>query len=242
MTTPDTGTALVRAAAETVEAKTLTVGQQKKFIELAAQTNLDKLPKEQQQTVLVAFGRHTGLRPELGEVMIYQGRFYVTIAGMRRNAHRNGLFMGRMPRPATKHERENAGYAEADIVWICDIWRRGCPQPFRGWGKVLASERKTANSHTPIAKHPVEIARKRAEYDGLRCAFPLDEYLEPFARQMLASAEDEIQKQGAVAVIAEATDAYGAGPDDAIASVETIEEAGVGDDPPPPDVPPDDVR
>jgi hypothetical protein len=36
---------------------------------------------------LMAFGRKIGVRAELGEVMIYQGKPYITIAGRIRIAH-----------------------------------------------------------------------------------------------------------------------------------------------------------
>jgi hypothetical protein len=173
----------------------LPIAEQKKFVETALSTKLDKLPEKQQQAVLIAFGNHTGLRPELGEVMIYQGGIYVTIAGRWRNAHRHGLLMGTRPRPANDAEKRNAGYQRDDIVWICDVWRKGCTQPFTGWGKVTAKEIKAANVHTPQHKHPVEIARKRAQYDALRCAFPLDEQLSDTALGFILAAEQQIQAE-----------------------------------------------
>lgn len=174
----------------------LTVAQRKAFLEVAARGDLDKLDADQQRGALIAFGRHTGLRPELGEAMIYQGRIYVTMLGRIRNAHALGLFDGMQARPAGELARRQAGYEDDDVVWICDVWRRGSSRPFRGWGKVTKVELQAARAgdktrYTPVARHPVEMARKRAEYDALRLAFPLDEELTDLSRRFIEAAETE---------------------------------------------------
>lgn len=194
---PTTAVARIEQGAET-EGKALTVPQRKAFLEIASRTDLDKLPVEQQRGALIAFGQHTGLRPELGEVMIYQGRFYVTILGRIRAAHANGLFDGLLARPVSSLDRSSAGYEPDDIVWIADAYRKGSARYFRGWGKVTRAEVETARAHekakfTPIAKHPAEMARKRARYDALRLAFPLDEQLTEVSTRFIAEAEAEME-------------------------------------------------
>lgn len=205
MTSPNTeqktSTALAKLE-QSAEGGALTIGQRKAFLEVAARTDLDRLAPEQQRAALVAFGQHTGLRPELGEVMIYQGRFYVTMLGRIRNAHRLGLFEGIQARPANLVQRKNGGYEDGDLVWICEVFRKGASRGFMGWGKVTAAEISTARAgdktrYTPVAKHPVEMARKRAEYDALRLAFPLDEELTEISRRFIAAAEAEVEDQGA---------------------------------------------
>lgn len=199
-----TSTALARVE-ETASAKgALTVGQRKAFLEVASRTDLDRIPPEQQRSALIAFGQHTGLRPELGEVMIYQGRFYVTIAGRVRNAHRLALFDGARAHPATMSDKRSAGYEDDDIVWWCEVWRRGSPRPFRGWGKVTRAEIDAARANerakfTPVAKHPVEMARKRATYDALRLAFPLDEELSEVSIRLIEGAEVDAAAIGPIA-------------------------------------------
>lgn len=199
---PSNGTAVARVDVGTKPV--LSLERQKKFVEAAMSTNLDRLPDHQKQELLIAVGRHLGLRPELGEVMVYQGRIYITIAGMRRSAHKNGLLVGRRPRPATRIERRDAGYEDRDIVWLCEIYRRGSPHAFTGWGKVTRAEIDTALARAekdgkrpaPVGVHPVEIARKRAEYDGLRAAFPIDEELSEAGLRFIAEAEEAIAPTG----------------------------------------------
>ena len=194
-----TGTALARVEETAAETPgKLTVSQRKAFLEVASRTDLDRIAPEQQRGALIAFGQHTGLRPELGEVMIYQGRFYVTMLGRVRNAHRLGLFDGIRAHPASLHDRRNAGYEETDIVWVTEVWRRGSSRAFRGWGKVTRAELETARAgekskFTPVAKHPVEMARKRSEYDALRLAFPLDEELSEISARLIEAAEAQAE-------------------------------------------------
>jgi hypothetical protein len=188
------------AKLEATEGGALTVPQRKAFLEVASRTDLDKIPAEQQRGALIAFGQHTGLRPELGEVMIYQGRFYITILGRIRAAHANGLFDGMHAKPASSLDRTGAGYEANDIVWIADVWRKGAAHPFRGWGKVTRAEVDAARAgertkYTPIAKHPAEMARKRARYDALRLAFPLDEELTEISTRFIAAAEAEMERR-----------------------------------------------
>jgi len=221
--TPTTALARVEQSADT-GAQLTTVKDRKAFLEVASRADLDKLPPAQQRAVLIAFGQHTGLRAELGEVMIYQGRFYVTIGGRVRNAHRLGLFDGARAHPATMGDKRSAGYQEDDIVWWCEVWRRGSPRPFRGWGKVTRAEIDFARAgdktkFTPIAKHPVEMARKRATYDALRLAFPLDEELSELSIRLIENAE----------VAAEATTPISDGSAEEIeAALEVTEEGAVG--------------
>ena len=126
---PTTAIAKVEQAPEGGE---LTVAQRKAFLEIAQRSDLDKLSDDQKRGALIAFGRHTGLRPELGEAMIFQGRIYVTMLGRIRNAHQNGLFDGMSARPAGAIEKKAAGYEDGDVVWITDVYRKGAARAFRG--------------------------------------------------------------------------------------------------------------
>lgn len=175
----------------------LTIAQHKKFVELALASNLDKRSPEEQQNILVAVGRAWGLRPEAGDLMLFQGRLYVTIRGMYRNAHRNGLFAGAFPRPASHAAKASAGYAAEDVVWMCEVWKKGADRAFVGWGCVRRTEieqaleraKSRSSQPTPVVTHTAEIAKKRAIYDALRIAFPLLEDISGIHERFIFEAE-----------------------------------------------------
>ena len=142
---------------------------------------------------MMAFGQKIGVRAELGEVMIYQGKPYVTLAGRIRIAHRTGLLNGMFPRPASQHETRSFGATEDEVVWTCEVWRIGVSRPFRGWG--VASRKGDRN---PVAKQfPREMAKKRAKYDALALAFPPDEVLGDIHMKFIDAAEELALREAA---------------------------------------------
>jgi hypothetical protein len=164
---------------------------EQRFVEAWGQGQLDKLTKSEQSMFLMAFGTKIGLRAELGELMIYMGRPYITRSGMIRIAHQSGLLAGMVPRPATSMEARNYGTVDGDVLWVCDVFRHGAIRAFRGWGCVNVTKDKN-----PVAKqYPRELAKKRALYDGLRMAFPPDESLGPIHQRYLEEAEEEAMRQ-----------------------------------------------
>lgn len=163
---------------------------QQRFVEAWTVGQLDKLSRAEQAMFLQAFGQQVGLRAELGELMLYQGKPYITRNGMIRVAHQSGLLGGIVPRPATSLERRQYGATEDEVLWVCDVHRHGAPRPFRGWGCV-----NVAKDRNPVAKQfPREMAKKRALYDGLRMAFPPDETLGPIHQRYIEEAEQEAAK------------------------------------------------
>ena len=113
-----------------------------------------------------------GLDPIFSELMIYQGRPYVTIDARRRKAQETGNLDGISARPATKAERQARQVADGDYLFVAEVWVKGAHHPFEGWGTVRDAETK-GSEHLPIVKDPAAMAEKRAEAQALRRAFHL---------------------------------------------------------------------
>lgn len=172
---------------------------QQRFVEAWTVGQLDKLSRTEQAMFLQAFGQQVGLRAELGELMLYQGKPYITRNGMIRVAHQSGLLGGIVPRPATSMEARNYGVQDGDVLWVCEVHRHGAPRPFRGWGCVNVKTDKN-----PVARQfPRELAKKRALYDALRMAFPPDETLGPIHQRYIEEAEQEAAKAHALPMASE---------------------------------------
>ena len=113
-----------------------------------------------------------GLDPLFNELMIYQGRPYITIDSRRRKAQETGLLDGINARPATKAEKVARRIPEEDYLFIAEVWVKGASHPFEGVGRVRAEE-TTGDKHLPIVKDPAAQCEKRAEAQALRRAFHL---------------------------------------------------------------------
>jgi len=111
-----------------------------------------------------------GLDPLFNELMIYQGRPYVTIDARRRKAQEAGNLDGISARPATREERKARQVNDGDYLFVAEVWVKGASHPFEGWGTVRAAETK-GNEFLPIVKDPAAQAEKRAEAQALRRAF-----------------------------------------------------------------------
>lgn len=161
-----------------------------RFVEAFSKGQLDRLKPEEQTMFLMAYGRKIGVRAELGDLMIYQGKPYLTIQGRQRIAHESGLLAGIQPRPATILERRQFGAAEGEVLWVCDVWRHGASRPFRGWGVC-----NPARDRNPVAKQfPREMAKKRAKYDALALAFPPDEAMGDLHKGYIEAAEQQLRE------------------------------------------------
>jgi hypothetical protein len=169
---------------------------EQRFVEAFQKGQLDKLAPNEQTMFLMAFGRKIGVRAELGELMLYQGKPYITIAGRVRIAHQSGLLAGLQPRPATSVERMNFGATDDEVLWVCDAYRVGAPRGFRGWGVV-----NVKTDRNPVAKQfPREMAKKRAKYDALALAFPPDESMGELHKKYIEQAEElAVQQMNAAA-------------------------------------------
>jgi len=171
-----------------------------KFASMWDSKAVDKLNLEQRAVFLATLGNHIGVRAELGELILYQGKPYITIDGRIRLAHETGLLNGIDIAPASSMDRERYGCETGDMLWICRVYKKGATRPFVGWGFVGSGDRN------PVAKtHPRELAKKRAKYDALRLAFPPLEHITELHTQYIAEAEQEAAKAPKPSVIASAS-------------------------------------
>lgn len=161
-------------------------GTAARFAEMISAGNLDKLSPSQLSVFLAGLGAYIGIKPELGDLMIYQGKPYITISGYRRIAHNTGLLNGITVEPASDRDRLRFGAKEGEYLWISHVHKKGSTRPYTGWGYVRLGDRN------PVSKtHPQEMARKRAVYDGLRLAFPPSEAIGDMHMKYIAEAEEE---------------------------------------------------
>lgn len=124
------------------------------------------------RTLIAKISIEYGLDPLFGELMIYQGRPYVTIDARRRKAQETDLLDGINARPANKQEKQARGVPPEDYLFVAEVWVKGCSHPFEGWGRVREAETK-GDPHLPIVKDPAAQAEKRAEAQALRRGFHL---------------------------------------------------------------------
>ncbi len=167
--------------------------------DMIARINMARFPQElnpKEKDLLAVAAISYGLDPLMGELTIYQGGLLVSIDGRRRKAQETGELDGTVTRPATKDEREAYPVEAGDHLWRAEVYKKGCSQPFIGWGKVTVREieavkeavqrksdeklRKWPNATPsdpfalPLVKDPQGMAEKRAENDGLRKGFHLN--------------------------------------------------------------------
>lgn len=175
-----------------------------RFAEMWATGKLDTLTSGQQAVFLSALGEHIGVKAELGDIMLYQGKPYITISGYRRIAHSSGLLNGLTVEPASLRDRERFGAKPGEHLWVAHVHRKGSVKPYIGWGYVRE------NDKNPVTRtHPQEMAKKRAIYDGLRLAFPPSEVIGELHLTYIEEAEREAVRSSTVHQLVE-----GAGYDD----------------------------
>jgi hypothetical protein len=152
--------------------------------QMTERINLTKFPSSVTITdkkMLVKVALTYGFDPLMGELMVYQGRPFVTIDGRYRKAQETGLLDGVNTRPATKQEKEDWGIPPDDYYFRAEVFVKGATHPFVGWGRVRKSEtaagstREGDNTSTykPIQNNPQRMAEKRAEAQALRKAFSI---------------------------------------------------------------------
>jgi len=152
--------------------------------QMLARVNQARFPKDltvADRGIMATVAIEYGLDPLFGELMIYQGRPYVTIDARRRKAQETERLDGINSRPATKEEKEARRVPDEDYLFLAQVWVKGAGHPFEGWGRVSQKEIgamvAAAKSHNmkedalPIVKDPAAQAEKRAEALGLRRAF-----------------------------------------------------------------------
>src|SRR4030095_12257328 len=69
------------------------------------------------------------------EVLLYQGKPYLTVRGAMRIANRHPMFEGIECNPATAEERRNFRAGPAEHLWVARVWRRDRRFPVVGYGR-----------------------------------------------------------------------------------------------------------
>lgn len=142
-----------------------------------AQAGGPLFPKDMTQSQAVQMARLSlayGLDPIAGELILYQGRPYVTIDGRVRKAQENAAYDGLECNPATDDERKAFRCGEDEHLWIARVWRKDRRLPFVGYGRAAGKGDRNPVSQT----YAQEMAQKRAKARALRDAFamPLPSY------------------------------------------------------------------
>lgn len=179
-----------------------------RFAEIISAGSLDKMTPGQQSTFLAGLGAYIGIKPELGDLMIYEGKPYITISGYRRIAHNTGLLNGIQTEPASDRDRQRFMATPKEHLWICRVYRKGHARPYTGWGYIRESELEQKQGRNgkfdPVTrKYPQDMAEKRATYDALRLAFPPNEAIGNVHMKFIAEAEEEAARANVVTRLAE---------------------------------------
>ena len=134
----------------------------------------------EQIKALVAFAEYCSLDASLGHVIIYQGKPYITIDGYLYHAHQVKTDYQLKSRPLSEEERLVYLIPEKAHAWTADVSFSGGTSSFIGTGIVTDEERTEKSKRNPdqlrspvVAKHPWQLAQKRAEWQALRRAFPI---------------------------------------------------------------------
>lgn len=104
------------------------------------------------------------LDPLMGEIIPYQGKPYITIAGRRRldnHAGNKASISFRILTPEeTDYYKSVGALADKDVACFCVLTSSG--NTVEGFGRILASETK-GDAHLPQVSRTIEMSQKRAE-------------------------------------------------------------------------------
>lgn len=103
----------------------------------------DKRANAREIRALAVIAVKFGLHPLANEVMLYEGRPFITINGRRRLAERSGQLNATQPQIVTDRDERAAlgGRRPGDIVARCQVYRKGSERPTVQYGIVRAHER-----------------------------------------------------------------------------------------------------
>ncbi len=138
-----------------------------------AEQLLPRWPKDLNRQTAIDLARVSlayGLDPLMDEIIPYQGKPYVTIAGRIRIADNHPMFDGYDLDPASDEERRALEVHDGEAVWKCTVYRKDRSRPTRAFGRAGGPAEQN-----PVARRWLpEIAQKRAVHRALRAAFPLN--------------------------------------------------------------------
>lgn len=130
---------------------------------------------------LITFAEQFGLDARLGHVQVMYGKPYVGIDGYLYHANKSKVPYRLVSRPLTEEERKAMRLEEDDHAWKAEVERLDNGQYFSGLGIVTDKEVKAMSTKNPdqlrspvVAAHPWQLCQKRAEWQGMRRAFPIE--------------------------------------------------------------------
>ncbi len=129
---------------------------------------------------LVKYATHYGLDAYRSHVYIMHGKPYIGLDGYLFHANRSNRPYSLRSRPMTTEEVKQFKIGETDHGWIAELDISDTNQHFIGVGIVTYDEMTAKSERDPsqfrapvVAKHPWQLAQKRAEWQALRRGFPI---------------------------------------------------------------------
>jgi len=130
---------------------------------------------------LIEFAEELGLDAYRGHVVLMYGQPYVGLDGYLYHANRSRRPYRLESRPLTEDERAAMQLKKGDHGWKSDITFPDTNQLFTGIGIVTRGEMTETSKKKPdqlrypvVAAKPQIMAQKRADWQALRRAFPLE--------------------------------------------------------------------
>jgi len=131
---------------------------------------------------LVDYARKYDLDPARGHVCLMYGKPYITLDGYLFHAKQTNLPYQLKERPLTNDERLTYQIPEGAHAWVCEVIKEFSQSSFIGLGIVTVEEMTEKSKKRPdqlaspvVAKHPWQLAAKRAVWQAMRRAFPIGE-------------------------------------------------------------------
>jgi len=129
---------------------------------------------------LVDYAHQYGLDPMRGHVCLMYGKPYITIDGYLYHAKGTGERYSLSSAPLIDSERQAYQIPEGAHAWLATIRILPTEGEYTGLGIVTKEEmeakspRDATKLRSPVvAAHPWQLAQKRAEWQGMRRAFPI---------------------------------------------------------------------
>ena len=130
--------------------------------------------------MLIDYAGKYDLDPVRGHVVMLYGKPYIGLDGYLYHANRSGIPYSLNSRPLNCQEREEIQVVEGDHAWRAEITKLETNELAIGIGIVTKAEREEESTKRPgqlrspvVARHPWQLAQKRAEWQALRRAFPI---------------------------------------------------------------------
>ncbi len=140
-----------------------------------------KLLSPEDRLGLIQYAAIYGLDAFLGHVCLMYGEPYITAEGYFYNAKRSNKKFSLASMPMSDAQRIVYQAPQGSFAWLCFVKSEQMTEPVLGIGIVTAEELTEEARGKPgqlrypvVAAHPTLMAQKRAEWQALRRAFPLE--------------------------------------------------------------------